>query len=211
MPITVTFDVVRPTPGELTRIRGFFERLGWQHLGNTAYRYPKLHGQHPTEDWFNHVIPALMLLRAFARHAATTGRNIRQFSIGVQSSTGFDPLTNVGVLPLPANGITYSQTSWPGRNFGQQNPEDWIDGVAWPAVRAASGCRRDMMPSAGQGPDSRQRRQRPQLLVARSRQARQFLVGVAGEAEVPRERRLRLQPLALQLTDRVARRRAAQP
>ena len=70
MPITVTFDVDRPTSQELNRIRGFFERLGWEHLGNNAYRYPKLHGQHPTEDWFNHVIPALMLLRAFARHAA---------------------------------------------------------------------------------------------------------------------------------------------
>ena len=65
MPITVTFDIDRPTSQELNRIRGFFERLGWEHLGNTAYRYPKLHGQHATEDWFNHVIPALMLLRAF--------------------------------------------------------------------------------------------------------------------------------------------------
>ncbi len=70
MPITVTFDIQRPTPQELNRIRGFFERLGWENLGNTAYRYPKLHGQHPTEGWFNHVIPALMLLRTFARYAA---------------------------------------------------------------------------------------------------------------------------------------------
>src|SRR5438876_5323 len=102
VPVTVTFDIVQPTPPELNRIRGFFERLGWEHLGNTAYRYPKLHGQHPTEDWFNHVIPALMMLRAFARHAATTGRNIRKFSIDVQSSTGFDPITNVGIPPLLA-------------------------------------------------------------------------------------------------------------
>src|SRR5690348_10144366 len=76
VPITVTFDVTRPTSAELHRIRGFFERLGWERLGNTAYRYPKLHHPHPTEDWFNHVIPALMLLRAFARHALTSGRNI---------------------------------------------------------------------------------------------------------------------------------------
>jgi hypothetical protein len=51
MPITVTFDVRNPTSAELNRIRGRVERLGWEHLGNTAYRYPKLHGQHPTEDW----------------------------------------------------------------------------------------------------------------------------------------------------------------
>src|SRR5438105_15043781 len=108
VPITVTFDIAGPTSAELHRIRGFFERLGWKRLGNTAYRYPKLHGQHPTEDWFNHVIPALMLLRAFARHAMESGRNIDKFSIDVQSSTGFNPVTGVGTPPLPADQITYS-------------------------------------------------------------------------------------------------------
>lgn len=132
MPITVTFDIAGPAPLELNRIRGAFERLGWEHLGNTAYRYPKLHGQHPTEDWFNHVIPVLMLLRAFARHVAATGRNIRKFSIDVQSSTGLNPVTNVGHPPLPAGQITYSQPSRAGRSFGQQCLQDWIDGISWP-------------------------------------------------------------------------------
>ncbi len=132
VPITVTFDIQSPQPQELNRIRGFFERLGWEHLGNTAYRYPKLHGQHPTEDWFNHVIPALMMLRAFARHAATTSRNIRKFSIDGQSCTGFNPVTNVGTPPLAANQITYSQPSRPGRSFAQQRLEAWIDGITWP-------------------------------------------------------------------------------
>jgi hypothetical protein len=132
VPITVTFDIHRPTPRELNRIRGFFEWLGWEHLGNTAYRYPKLHSQHATEDWFNHVIPALMLLRTFARHAATTGRNIRKFSIDVQSSTGFDPATNVGTPPLPADQIIFSQASRSGRAFGRQNLRAWIDGITWP-------------------------------------------------------------------------------
>jgi hypothetical protein len=132
VPIIVTFDIDRPTPRELNRLRGLFERLGWEHLGNTAYRYPKLHGEHPAEDWFNHVIPALMLLRAFARHAATTGRDIHKFSIDVQSSTGFNPATGVGTPPLAADRITYSQPSRSGRVFGQQNLEAWIDGITWP-------------------------------------------------------------------------------
>lgn len=132
MPVTVTFDIQQPTSSELHRIRGFFEGLGWEHLGNTAYRYPKLHGQHPTEDWFNHVIPALMLLRAFTRQATRTGRNIRKFSIDVQSSTGFDPLTNVGTPPLGAAQITYSQPSRSGQSFAMERLQDWIDGVAWP-------------------------------------------------------------------------------
>ncbi len=42
MPITVTFDIERPTPLELNRLRSMFLRFGWEHLGNTAYRYPKL-------------------------------------------------------------------------------------------------------------------------------------------------------------------------
>jgi hypothetical protein len=132
MPITVTFDLIKPTSAELNRICGFFERLGWEHLGNTADRYPKLHGEHPTEDWFNHVIPALMLLRAFARHAATTGRDIAKFSIDVQSSTGLNPLTKIGTPPLPAGQITYSSPSRAGHKFGQRNLEQWIDGVTWP-------------------------------------------------------------------------------
>ncbi|MBW3596428.1 MAG: hypothetical protein KY475_04035 [Planctomycetes bacterium] len=132
MPITVTFDIQSPTPHELNRIRECFERLGWEHLGNTAYRYPKLHGPHPTEDWFNHVIPALMMLRAFARHAAQSGRNIRKFSIDVQSSTGCNPITNVGAPPLPPSQITYSQPSRSGRSFGLQQLQSWIDGIDWP-------------------------------------------------------------------------------
>jgi hypothetical protein len=132
MPITVTFDIQSPEPRELNRIRGFFERLGWEHLGNTAYRYPKLHGQHPAEDWFNHVIPALMMVRAFARYAARSGRNICKFSIDVQSSTGFNPVTNVGTPPLPADQITYSQPSKSGQAFAQRSLEAWIDGIAWP-------------------------------------------------------------------------------
>ncbi len=132
MPITVTFDVKHPESSELNRIRGLFERLGWEHLGNTAYRYPKLHGQHPTEDWFNHVIPALMLLRTFARHCEETGRNLLKFSIDVQSSTGFNPLTDIGQLPVSAATITYSQPSRSGRAFAQKKLEEWIDSVEWP-------------------------------------------------------------------------------
>src|SRR5262249_42748905 len=132
MPITVTFDITGPTSAELNRIRSFFERLGWERLGNTAYRYPRLQSQPPIEDWFNHVIPALMLLRAFARHAMRTGRNISKFSIDVQSSTGFDPITGTGTPPLPADQIAYSLPSRSGLSFGRQNLQDWIDAISWP-------------------------------------------------------------------------------
>lgn len=132
MSLVVTFDVDRPLPQELNRIRGFFERLGWEHLGNTAYRYPPLHAEHPTEDWFNQVIPALMLLRSFARHAAATGRSITRFSIDVQTSTGFNSDTEVGTPPLAAAELTLLAPSRSGKLFGRQVLRDWIDGVVWP-------------------------------------------------------------------------------
>jgi hypothetical protein len=136
VPVTITFDIQQPTSQELNRIRSFFLRLGWEHLGNTAYRYPVLGPQGPTEDWFNHVLPALMLLRAFARHAAATGRNIAKFSLDAHSSTGFNPTTNVGAPPLPANEIAYVTPAQSDRKFGLQNLQDWIDGIAWPYAPA---------------------------------------------------------------------------
>jgi hypothetical protein len=132
VPVIVTFDVERPTPAELNRVRGLFERLGWEHLGNTAYRYPKLHEHDAVEDWFNHVIPALMLLRAFARHLAETQRSITKFSIDVQSSTGFNPVTGVGTLPLPGSDIPFTRPSSAGAQFGLRRLIDWIDSVEWP-------------------------------------------------------------------------------
>jgi hypothetical protein len=138
--ITVTFDLSHPRPIDLNRIRGLFERLGWEHLGNTAYRYPRLHGQHPTEDWFNHVIPALMLLPAFAQFAPATGCSVEKFSIDVQSSTGYNPVTNVGTLPLPSAQITFSQSSRSGRAFGKQPLDAWLDAITWRYPAPAGGA-----------------------------------------------------------------------
>ena len=132
MPIVVTFDLSQPTPRELNRIRGAFERLGWERLGNTAYRYPRLQDASTTEDWFNRVIPALMLLRALARCAAEDGRGLVRFTIDAQSSTGFNREVNVGTPPLPADEIAYSRPSDAGYDFAQQRLEDWLDGVEWP-------------------------------------------------------------------------------
>jgi hypothetical protein len=132
MPITVTFDIERPTPRELNRLRGAFERLGWEHLGNTAYRYPKLDEHDVVEDWFNHVVPALMLLRAFAVGLLADGRRLDKFSIDAQSSTGHDPVDGVGAPPLAADDVGYTQPSASGRAFGLRNLMDWLDGVEWP-------------------------------------------------------------------------------
>jgi len=133
--ITVTFDIERPTPAELNRVRGGFERLGWQHLGNTACRFPELGQVTTVEDWFNRVIPALMLLRCFARSIAKSGRILRLFTIDVQSSTGYMPLTDtpgVGVPPLSGVDIEFVDPSKSGNAFGARNLRDWLDSIEWP-------------------------------------------------------------------------------
>lgn len=131
MPITVTFDIERPTSLELNRLRSMFLRFGWEHLGNTAYRYPQLDNL-AVEDWFNHVLPALMLLRTFAVHLLADGRSLRKFSLDVQSSTGYNPLTGVGTPPLAARDVTLIQPPENQQSFGLRNLRDWLDGVEWP-------------------------------------------------------------------------------
>jgi hypothetical protein len=132
LPIVVTFDLSRPEPLELNRIRGAFELLGWERVGNTVYRYPRLRDAPAPEDWFNRVIPALMLLRTLARHAAVTGRALVRFTIDAQSSTGFNQEANVGRPPLSAGEIEYTPPSRSGEAMSQQRLRDWLDSIAWP-------------------------------------------------------------------------------
>jgi hypothetical protein len=132
LPVVVTFDLIRPRPRDLNRIRGTFERLGWERLGNTAYRYPRLRDTATLEDWFNRVIPALMMLRAYSRFAAATGRGLARFTIDANSSTGFSPVDRRGDLPRSAAAIAFIEPSRSGEAMGQQNLQDWLDGIEWP-------------------------------------------------------------------------------
>src|SRR5438132_8367751 len=98
MPAVITFDIKKATTKERNRVQSFFERLGWENLGGSSYRYPRLGSDQPTEDWFNHVIPALMLFRAFIVKGDVT---LKKFTLDVQSSTGFNPESGYGTPPLP--------------------------------------------------------------------------------------------------------------
>lgn len=42
MPVIVTFDLRNYNVNDHGRLRTMFERFGWENLGGTAYRYPKL-------------------------------------------------------------------------------------------------------------------------------------------------------------------------
>ena len=83
-------------------------------------------------DWFNRVVPALMLLRAYSRFAAREGRGIVRFTIDAQSSTGYSREANVGTPPLPAEEIDYPLLSRSGEAMGRQRLETWLDSIEWP-------------------------------------------------------------------------------
>lgn len=90
VPVTFTFDFDDATVldvNDRTRIRECFRRLGWEHIGGSAWRYPTLETEgHPSEDWFNHVIPALMYFRSIVAHAGIT---VTKFTLDAHSEAGY--------------------------------------------------------------------------------------------------------------------------
>lgn len=128
MPIVITFDIEGAPPQERNRIQSFFERLGWQNLGGSSYRYPRLGTQdQPVEDWFNHVIPALTLFR---QYLIQSNRPLGCFTLDVQSTTGYDPSTGFGAAPAMGQGIHLYQPT--NSAFGERNLRNWIDTLQYP-------------------------------------------------------------------------------
>lgn len=88
MPITFTFDIDDGSvqdQNDRTRIIAAFKRFGWEHIGGSAWRYPALGTQNTSEDWLNHVIPALMYFRCIVEHA---NLNVYNFTIDAHSEAG---------------------------------------------------------------------------------------------------------------------------
>jgi hypothetical protein len=94
MPITFSFDLDNNDindPNDRTRIQVAFLRFGWEHIGGSSWRYPSLESSAETlEDWFNHVIPALMYFRSIAEHGQLT---VTKFSLDAHSETGYKSTT----------------------------------------------------------------------------------------------------------------------
>jgi hypothetical protein len=133
MPIIVTYELEGGSTADRNRLQSMFERLGWENLGGSAYRYPRLGtgDEHPTEDWLNHVIPALMLFRCFFFQ---TNKNLKKYTLDVQTSTGLNEQTNLGSKPMTGDQLlaedklcTPSQAS-----FGRSNLIEWLNDVVYP-------------------------------------------------------------------------------
>lgn len=89
MPITVTFDIEQASiqdGNDRTRIRAALSRLGWEHIGGSAWRYPALGTENASEVWFNHVIPALMYFRSLVQHA---NLDVYNLTIDAHSEAGY--------------------------------------------------------------------------------------------------------------------------
>lgn len=112
MPITISFDIEQASVkdgNDRTRIQVAFLRLGWEHIGGSCWRYPALGTQPASEDWFNHVVPALMYLRSVVEHS---GMNMFRFTIDAHSEAGFrgDIYPVVGQPIMPSAHITMHPT-----------------------------------------------------------------------------------------------------
>jgi hypothetical protein len=135
MPIVFTFDVRNAPPGERNRIQSFFERFGWENIGGSSYRYPRLGtDDQPVEDWLNHIVPALMLFRTYI---LSSGRQLPRFTIDVQSSSGYNSETQFGSPPSPGTGKGKGRRRmklYPKAlaAFGEKNLRNWLDGITYP-------------------------------------------------------------------------------
>lgn len=128
MPVVITFDIQAAPPIERNRIQSSFERFGWENLGGSSYRYPRLGtNDQPVEDWFNHIIPALMLFRTYL---ISSGRQLAKCTLDIQSSAGYSPNANYGNPPLPGTTVPLYQPT--NAAFGEKNLRDWLTSINYP-------------------------------------------------------------------------------
>jgi hypothetical protein len=129
MPIVFTYDLDTSTVDndDRMRINLCFKRLGWESIGGSALRYPRFTTTHVTEDWLNHVIPALMYFRSYVSQRDIT---VTRYSLDVQSSSGYrsggagNPIHSGDdrALRMYAPGVSANV----GRMLSEQRLRDWL-------------------------------------------------------------------------------------
>ncbi len=103
-----------------------FLRFGWQNLGGSTYRYPRLGAEKQPEDWLNHVVPALMLLRSYF---TSCDRPLLRFTLDAHTSTAIDRDSRVGSAPRNSQDILCDSRK---REFGESNLLKWLDDIKFP-------------------------------------------------------------------------------
>jgi len=133
MPIIFSYDLSEAPTADRNRIQSVFQRFGWENIGGSCYRYPKLvkltrrkkteaHASEAPlrEDWLNHVIPALMCFQAYVRK-----RNLvlAKHSLDTQASTGSHGATI-------RSGDKIRLVSAEAKAFGEKQLRKWLNSVA---------------------------------------------------------------------------------
>jgi hypothetical protein len=95
MPVVFTYDFNNSTANknDRTRINLSFKRFGWESIGGSALRYPEFTSSYITEDWMNHVIPALMFFRSYVTQKDII---VTRYSLDIQSSSGYKGSGGIG-------------------------------------------------------------------------------------------------------------------
>lgn len=119
MPILFSYGITNADTNDHNRIRSQFERFGWEGIGGSCYRYPKLNSKKKTEDWLNSVIPALMCFRAYIESKKI---NLVKYSIDSHVSSGASALKGIKIENSPSDDPTSTA-------FGKKNLTKWLDGV----------------------------------------------------------------------------------
>ncbi|HWB14659.1 MAG TPA: hypothetical protein VG826_35880 [Pirellulales bacterium] len=133
MPLVFSFEI-DGSADQQGEMGSLFERLGWERLAAGTYRYPQLaEEQAPVtlEDWFNHVVPALMLFRCYVLRQRLV---VKQFTLEAASSTGYRRGAEVGSPPLAAENIRLRQPTGEAEVDDQRWSAlaDWLDAISFP-------------------------------------------------------------------------------
>lgn len=119
MPVMLSYNLTGHQGINNTHIQSMLERFGWENVGGSSYRYPPLDDRSTPrpEDWFNHVVPALMLFRAYV---LKQGLTVSHFSLDASVSTGFNG--RHGAVPQDDPGLAQPNNG----AFGEKNLRDWL-------------------------------------------------------------------------------------
>lgn len=137
MPVTFSFEL-EGAGEEQAQLGSFFERFGWERLGSNTFRYPRLTpdaGRAVLEDWFNYVVPALMLFRCYVLRQRLV---LKECTLDAASSTGYRRGIEVGSPPLRAENIRLRQPRGEVAVDDEQwsAMEDWLDAEDFPLGRS---------------------------------------------------------------------------
>jgi hypothetical protein len=119
MPVMFSYDIAVQDNVHYARLKSMFERLHWQAIGGSCFRYPQIAQPPIAEDWLNHVVPALMLFRTYVLENSIP---VNKYSLDSHSSTGF--VRSPGVGRAPRRKVVLATPI--SAQFGEQHLSNWL-------------------------------------------------------------------------------------